>query len=240
MSSAVTGENNVEPKAIFHIWPSDTTQRSPFPTPGLPRDTPGHIPDHKTRNQTELNELSRPKPGQYNPHRAEHDRQVEPDGQVFDVVEVVFEFFHGVFDAGGVALLDLGPAGDAGFDSVAPLIKGDLALKLLYKLDLFGTGTDDAHVALQNIPQLRQLVQAEAAQDTAHGSDTIIIVAGKLGAISLCVNPHGAKFHDAKRASALPDTVLPKQDGTGRADTDQEGRHEAQRNGHGQGNDDEY
>jgi len=46
------------------------------------------------------------------------DAEVKNEGAVFDVVKVVLEFFHGVFNRGAVGEVDLRPAGQAGFYQV--------------------------------------------------------------------------------------------------------------------------
>jgi len=45
----------------------------------------------------------------------EEDDEVEEEGVVLDVIEVVLEFFEAVLDGRAVGVADLGPSGDAGF-----------------------------------------------------------------------------------------------------------------------------
>src|SRR5690625_4732562 len=104
---------------------------------------------------------------------------------MLDIIEVIFEFFDGVFDAGGVSLLHLGPAGDTRFDAMTPLIEWNLFLELTDECSLLGSRPDDAHVALENVPQLGQLVQTEATQNTTDRRDAVVVTGSKLGAIAL-------------------------------------------------------
>ena len=55
----------------------------------------------------------------------EEDGEVEEEGGVLDVEEVVLELLAGVFGGVAVGVVDLGPAGYAGFDEVALAEPGD-------------------------------------------------------------------------------------------------------------------
>src|SRR6185312_6627667 len=87
------------------------------------------------------------------------DEQVQPNGTVLDVEEVVLQFFPGVIEAGAVVAADLSPAGDAGAHGVAHVVVGDGAAELLDEAGALGPGADDAHAALQHVPELRHLIQ---------------------------------------------------------------------------------
>src|SRR4051794_5245362 len=65
---------------------------------------------------------------QHRPNRPRDDQQVEPEGEVLDVVEIVLELPEHVLDVGDMALLDLRPAGDARPDDVAIAVERQLAL----------------------------------------------------------------------------------------------------------------
>src|SRR5690606_4891208 len=82
------------------------------------------------------------------------DGGIEHEREVPDVVEVVFEFSQRVLDARAVGIVDLGPAGDAGFDQVPKVVAGDLRLVVAHQFVPLGARADEAHVALEHVPEL--------------------------------------------------------------------------------------
>src|SRR5687767_3934374 len=104
-----------------------------------------------------------------------HDFDVERDGPVFDVVEVELDT---LFERGVAApAVYLRPAGDAGLDLVAQHVLRDAVLELLDEERPLGTRPDDRHVALEDVPELRQLVEVEAAQPLSHRRRARVVVA---------------------------------------------------------------
>ena len=96
--------------------------------------------------------------------RHEKNVAVEPEGRAIDIFHVqahaLAHQFRGVNWA--ARAIDLGPAGDPGLDAVAVRIVTD---NILHRLRFAGhsdgmrPGTNNGHLAFQNIPQLRQLIQ---------------------------------------------------------------------------------
>src|SRR5438874_11168789 len=110
-------------------------------------------------------------------HRPEgpgDDHEIEPDGAVVEVEEVVAELDARVAQ---VAAIDLGEAGDAGADTVPLLVAGNLALELLNEAGALGARADDAHLAAQDVDELRDLVQAGLAEQAADGRQAGVVVA---------------------------------------------------------------
>src|SRR5687768_17974005 len=101
------------------------------------------------------------------PVQAAHDGQpedleVEADGPVLDVIQVVLD---PLLERGVAApAVDLRPAGDAGLDLVAQHVLRDAVLELLDEERALRTRADDRHFSREDVPELRQLVQVEAAQ----------------------------------------------------------------------------
>ena len=97
--------------------------------------------------------------------REPDDLDVECDRPVLDVVQVVLE---ALFERRVAApAVDLRPAGDAGLHLVAQHVLREAMLELLDEERALGTRTDDRHVAAQDVPELRQFVEVEAAQPSA-------------------------------------------------------------------------
>src|SRR5262245_47403491 len=107
--------------------------------------------------------------------RQPHDFQIEPHRPVLDVVQVVLD---ALLDRRVAApAVDLRPAGDAGLHLVAQHVLRNLVLELLDKEWALGAWPDDRHVAAENIPELRQLVDVKAAEPAAEWRRTRIVVA---------------------------------------------------------------
>ena len=98
----------------------------------------------------------------------DHGRQRQPDDlQVAGervVVHVLDVILHRLVVGEVGAAVDLGEAGDAGLHVVAAVVLGRV---LLHQLRDLRPRADDAHVALQHVPEVRQLVQARRAQEAA-------------------------------------------------------------------------
>src|SRR5947208_300322 len=104
------------------------------------------------------------------------------------------------------AAVDLGPAGDARLD-VEPA-----ALAVVVALDLVGERrprADHAHLAPQHVPELRELVERQAAQDAPHARDARIpLVDGQPGSLALGADDHGAQLDELELLSASPHAPL--------------------------------
>ena len=81
-----------------------------------------------------------------------------------EVVEVVLQLLERVALVAGVAVLHLGPSGEAGPDQVAQLVERQLLGELVDVVRLFGAGSDHRQVAPQDVDHLRQLVEVRPAQ----------------------------------------------------------------------------
>src|SRR6266496_2742530 len=128
----------------------------------------------------------------HRPEGSYHDQEIEPGGAVVEVEQVVAELDAGVAE---VAAVDLGQAGDAGADAVALLVAGDLALELFDEAGALGARADDAHLAAQDVDELRDLVQARLAQQAADGGQAAVVVAAAQGGtIALGVDHHRAQL----------------------------------------------
>src|SRR5678810_591738 len=90
------------------------------------------------------------------------DAQIETDRPVAQVLEVVLDPGAHLLDRVGLAAVSvhLGPAGDAGLDLVRDRVR---------------PRADDAHAALQDVEELRQLVERVAAQEGAERRDPRVV-----------------------------------------------------------------
>src|SRR5688572_17738069 len=97
---------------------------------------------------------------------------------MLDVVQVVLQLLHGVFDASPVGVADLRPAGESGLDDVALTIERDRPRQFAHERRTLGTRSDKAHLALQYVPELRQLVDPRPAKNPADGGHARVVRMG--------------------------------------------------------------
>ena len=115
------------------------------------------------------NALSVATPGQDIP-ADHHNDSAQDDGQIFpqsDLAGVDAVHFGAVVESAVVALGNLPEAGEAGTHTPVDLVG-------IVDGDLFGqhrTRADQAHIAGEDVPQLRQLVERGDAQDAADAGD---------------------------------------------------------------------
>lgn len=168
----------------------------------------------------------------------EQVHEVDPDGPVADVPGV-----HGdaLFVGGVAAAAGLPHAGDAGQDHAV------LAEVVAVALDFFGDNrarADEAHVAADDVPELRQLVEAGLPEEGAELGDARVVLelevllplfAG-LGVLLevflegfLCVRDHGLELV-AREEHAIPADALMREDDMALvADGDHDGQHDEYR-----------
>src|SRR5512141_1083978 len=93
--------------------------------------------------------------------RLEEDDDVEEQRVVLDVVKIVLQFLNGVVERRTVVIADLRPPGHAGLDAVPYGVIRYLARELVDEVGALGPRPDEAHVADQDVDELRELVDAE-------------------------------------------------------------------------------
>src|SRR6059058_3685168 len=96
-----------------------------------------------------------------------------------DVIEIVFELLDCVPIALAVRIIDLSPASDPRFHQVPEMIKRNRFLISFDAPDPLRAWTDQAHVALEDIPKLGQLVEPQFAQPAPEASDPRVAFACK-------------------------------------------------------------
>src|SRR6266566_5318127 len=81
-----------------------------------------------------------------------------------DVVEIILELLDRVFIALPIRIIHLRPAGDPRFHQVPKMIKRNGLLIAFGALGPFRAWTDQAHVTLEDIPKLGQLIEPQSPQ----------------------------------------------------------------------------
>src|SRR5664280_218808 len=114
--------------------------------------------------------LVSPAPRHDRRHRHQHNAQVAEDRHVLDVLALECQ---ALVEVQGAATVDLHRAGQPGLDRKPEEVLGIVALD---QVELLRTRPDQAHVALEHVPQLRDLVEARAAQEAAYTRDAGIVL----------------------------------------------------------------
>src|SRR3981081_1709642 len=145
--------------AIPHIIGSDA-----HPLTGWHQTT---RPSAKAGNHSKRLASARANASQNDPKGTQNDDKIQPQRAMLQIVKIVFQLgAHAVWIV-GVALVDLSPSGDAGRDDAAQLEVRNVAGITLAQHQRLGAWTDPAHFALQDIDDLGQFIEPEAAQKRA-------------------------------------------------------------------------
>ena len=112
----------------------------------------------------------------------------------------------------------LGHAGDAGLDEEAGAVGIQLLGEKLVVGDQMGARPDGTHLADQDIPELRELIQAAAPEEAAEGIDAGIAFAGLLVLARMAWSTyiHRAELENSEAMVAVARSLLDVEDGTGR------------------------
>lgn len=129
---------------------------------------------------------------------------IKKEGHMIDVPDIELEFAR---PADGVASVDLGPAGDAGGDEMAPtlgfIIEGEV-------LDEEGARADEAHVAFEDVDELGKFVDGGGAYEFADGGEALGV--RKEVAVRIFAVVHGFEFDDLKDFFMLAGSRLGEED----------------------------
>ena len=153
----------------------------------------------------------------------EHKLEIRHHVHLVYVQKVKLQLFVGVRV---VLPVDLGVAREARLDLEAELELGQVFFILARDLRALRPGSDDGHVALQDVDKLGQLVQAAGADKVAHRRDARVPVAGgkPRDAVLLRVNTHRAELDDLKLPAVLREAHLLVKDRAAVVGLDQDGR----------------
>lgn len=91
----------------------------------------------------------------------------------------------------------MGQAGDARFDVMAIGVFGVFFLELFDEVRPFRSRADEAHVAVEDVEDLRQFVEAGGADEFPYFCDARVVVRGQLGTgVFFGVRTHGTELID--------------------------------------------
>lgn len=159
----------------------------------------------------------------------DHDDEVFPDAVVFDVHQIIDEF---VIGRGVVLGEDLGQAGDTRFDVMAIGVFGVFFFELFDEVRPFWSRANEAHVAVEDIENLRQFVEPGGADEFADFGNARIVFGCQLGTgIFFSIDAHGTEFINLIFLAEAADADLAVEDGTAVAEFDGQGDGNSERQG---------
>src|SRR5215213_30103 len=139
-------------------------------------------------------DLLGPAPKQNYLDRLKDNDCIENQPLVFDVEQIVLKFLTCIFDRRAVRILDLRPARESRRDQVSLLVERDLFGELRHEMRALGPWANEAHLAFQDVPELRNLIDADLANDAADARRARVALAGPNRTVLLGVDSHRAKF----------------------------------------------
>src|SRR5215203_6433710 len=149
--------------------------------------------------------------------RLEADREVDRDVAMPQVPEVVRETIGCALGVRRVIAAQLRPTGDPGLDQQAPGLEGNGSLEHAHELRPLRARSDQGHLALQHVPELRELVEVRPAQEAADVRDAWVVllcIDGPAGRLRVLL--HGAELVHREERAAFADASLPVDDAPGR------------------------
>src|SRR5207245_3766549 len=151
--------------------------------------------------------------------RAEEDQEVGPRGAMLDVPDVELD---PLVPRELRAAVDLRPARDAGLHLQPARLPRRVALDLVAQRR---PRADQRHLAAQDVPELRQLVEGEPAQHAPDSRDArLAAVRGVAGAFPLRPDAHRAQLQELEVDAVLADAHLAIEDRPTVRELDRDGR----------------
>src|SRR5216117_54629 len=159
------------------------------------------------------------------PEGQEEDLQVEAEAPALDVVELVFDPF---LDRGLASpAVDLRPARDARLHLVTEHVPGHPPPELLDEARALGARADEAHFTAQDVPELGQLVEAEASEEGPEARAPRIVRPRPDGpGLALGVHAHRAELEHAEALAVQAHPLLAEEDGPRGGELEEDGDRE--------------
>lgn len=157
--------------------------------------------------------------GEHAPEGEGEDADVEPQGEIVDIFKVGFHAVGHVFNLGCGASesADLSISCKAGTHLVTTHVIWNPFRIIACVFEHVGPGSDERHVALEDIEQLRQFVERGFAHNPADGGYPGIVV-GCLNGIGLVVDIHRAELEHVESPPLVTGSLLAEKHPSGRAE----------------------
>jgi hypothetical protein len=154
----------------------------------------------------------------------EDDLDVAPDRPMLEILQISLEPVAQIVlvQRRTAIAANLRKAGQAGLGRMAmPVSLVDFPEQLVgrARAKCVRARADDAHVALEDVQQLRQFVDAGTADDLADARDPIVVARRRARTCAVAVvNAHAAELHQAEHLVAATDPDLAEEDRAARID----------------------
>ena len=158
----------------------------------------------------------------------EQNPKVKPKRPAADVIQVVLD---ALAERGPATIaVNLRPAGHARRNGVSKVVIGNLGAEAIDEDRPFRPRSDEAHIAVENIDQLRKFVDVCMSQPRADRRAAFVVIdrPDRPGS-AFGVVPHAPEFPDAKETAPLTDPFLGVKDRPAGRDKDRQGGDEKQR-----------
>lgn len=149
-------------------------------------------------------------------YRFQNDPRVHEERHMVHVLHVPREL---VLPGKRVSAADLGKARESGSDFVASRVMRIIVIQIL---DQKRSGTDDAHVALQDIEELRKLVQRSGTEDAPEPVQTLAV--RKELAVLVPLIAHGPELVQLENLAVPARSVLGEEDRRAQLNPDDDGQ----------------
>src|SRR5262249_47346276 len=158
--------------------------------------------------------------------RLKEDVYIQRNRKVLDVEESELQLSLGIFHARAISILDLSPPGKPRSHGVALREEWQASLQHFAEVRLLRARTYQAHLPMQDVEELRQLIQAVTANKGADASNTAIAIGGPARTPLLPILAHGAKFQNLELRAVQASSFLLEQHRPPALEHDR-GRHQA-------------
>lgn len=149
----------------------------------------------------------------HHPNRSEHDLQISEQAAMLNIINIQLHHIH---KSHMIAPAHLPQAGTTRFDQQALLIVIGVLLVFAWQTR---TWADQAHRTIQDVPQLRQFIDGDLANDLTHFRHPRIVfhlehcafdfvLGDQRFQSGLCVSRHGAEFVHPKQLAASSNAHL--------------------------------
>jgi len=109
-------------------------------------------------------------------HRIKKDFEIQSQRSVFNVKQIEFQSLNHLLYIGSIPILYLTPGSYSGPHLEQVLVMRVKSYYLIYIKLPFGSWSDQTHIADQDIPKLRQLIQSVFPHDRSPGCNPIVVV----------------------------------------------------------------
>src|SRR5215216_5082811 len=151
-----------------------------------------------------------------------------------NVIEIVLQLLHRVCITFPVRVVYLCPAGDSRFDQVPKMVKRDRLLVPFGALAPLRARTNQADVAFERVPKLRQLIESKFSQRPSDRRDTAVAFSRVDIFVCFLTAPHRSEFEKNEASPVATDPLLSEKDRPAVPDADEHGHANKERSANDQ------